>query len=43
MAPRNETKEAGNGSEEPKPEKGYATLATLRCVSCRCAIFVELV
>jgi hypothetical protein len=30
MAPRNETKDAGNGSDEPKAEKGYATLATLR-------------
>jgi hypothetical protein len=30
MAPRNETKDGANGSDEPKPERGYATLATLR-------------
>ena len=30
MAPRNDTKEATNGLEEPQPETGYATLATLR-------------
>lgn len=29
MAPRNDTKDGANGSDEPKPEKGYATLATL--------------
>jgi hypothetical protein len=42
MAPRNETKETANGSEEPKVERGYATLATLRYVSCKCADFMEL-
>jgi hypothetical protein len=41
MAPRNETKETANGSEEPKAERGYATLATLRYVSRRAAILVE--
>ena len=30
MAPRNEPKDGSNGMEEPQPETGYATLATLR-------------
>lgn len=30
MAPRNETREAANSSDEPQPERGHATLATLR-------------
>jgi hypothetical protein len=32
MAPRNDTKDGGNGSDEREPDKGYATLATLRYV-----------
>jgi hypothetical protein len=31
MAPRNDAKDGANGSDESKAEKGYATLATLRC------------
>jgi len=30
MAPRNDGKEGANGSDEPKAEKGHATMATLR-------------
>ncbi|KAF2772803.1 histone acetyltransferase, MYST family [Teratosphaeria nubilosa] len=30
MAPRNDNKDGANGSDEPKAEKGHATLATLR-------------
>ena len=33
MVPRNDTKEGQNGVEEVQPEKGYATLATLRYVA----------
>lgn len=32
MAPRNEVKDGANGAEEPQPERGFATLATLRYV-----------
>lgn len=30
MVPRNDTKDGVNGTDEPKPETGHATLATLR-------------
>lgn len=30
MVARNDAKDHANGSEEPKPETGFATLATLR-------------
>lgn len=30
MAPRDDNKSGGNGAEEPKAEKGMATLSTLR-------------
>ena len=32
MAPRNGANDGANGSDEPKSEKGLATLATLRYV-----------